>query len=193
MKAIALFLTIVSLLHAQEVPPRSVPAGYILQILEPLGGKIVRPKEWFYTQNATSAGYNWVISKEDSKIKPYETGLRIQLFAKVKTGAGIAPKAFVARFVDEKTRAIRVTHTFPETTQGIFKRRGVEGEEKIDGRLFHIVYSGFWSDASDLAVMTIFGAPVEKWDQVADVHSRMSSFELIDMSRFENKPSEPTR
>ena len=44
-----------------------VPQGYELQILEPTGGKIARPKGWFYTEQYQASGYTWKLSKEDPK------------------------------------------------------------------------------------------------------------------------------
>ena len=64
-----------------EEAPFTVPEGYLLQILEPSGGKIARPKDWFYAEQHHGPVYSWTISREDTKKGPYETGFRIQTFA----------------------------------------------------------------------------------------------------------------
>lgn len=41
----ALVVMMPSLARALDVPP-----GFVLQILEPTGGKIARPQQWFYAE-----------------------------------------------------------------------------------------------------------------------------------------------
>lgn len=51
-------------------------------------------------------------------------------------------------------------------------------------RQYCIIYSGFWSNQLDIAVITIFGAPIEDRETVKDIIKTMSEFELIDMTRL---------
>lgn len=74
---------------------------------------------------------------------------------------------------------------FPETKQGMFTRQGLEVEEGP----YHIIYSALWMK-SNIAVISISGAPKELWEKYKDTFQVMGGFELIDMERFE-KESEP--
>ena len=177
------------LLPKSVSPENNVPDGYKIQMLEPLGGKILRPENWYYQEQHGGPRYTWTISKEDSSKGPYETGLKIQLFSGIEKGTGKTAKEFCNSFLESKASSTEVITRFPETKQGMFTRKGVEVEEKIGSKNFHIIYSVFWM-GSDIAVISIAGAPQELWEEYKDNFERMSSFELIDLTRFEKK-SEP--
>lgn len=168
-----------------------VPAGFDLQILEPTGGKIAKPKEWFYAEQHHGPVYVWVLSKEDSRKEPYLTGLKIQVFSGVKKGTGKSSKEFCLTFLDSKRTSTKVISASPESAQYLFTRQCLEVEEEVlinaKRGLYHINYSVFWSENSDLAVITIAGAPVEVWPEYQEVFQVMSKFELIDMKRFEKE------
>lgn len=157
---------------------------YIEQILEPTGGKIPRPKDWFYDERHRGSVYDWVISREDtSGGKPYSTGVRIQLFAKLKKGTGKTAKQFILDFVAaKKKQADKVINTCKEENQGLFTRICLETEEGPH----HIIYSLFWGSSDlDIAVVSIAGTTKELWGTYAPTFDKMNSFELIDMKRFE--------
>lgn len=77
------------LLPKDPSPQNNAPEGYEIQLLEPLGGKILRPKGWYYSENHGGSQYSWTISKEDSSSGPYETGMKIQMFAGIEKGREI--------------------------------------------------------------------------------------------------------
>lgn len=165
-----------------EVPPTE----FVTQILEPTGGEIPRPKDWFYAERHSGPVYDWVISREDTHdgSDPYTTGVRIQLFAKIKEGTGKTAKRFILDFVAAKTKdADKVIEICEEEDQGLFTRVCLETEEGPH----HILYSLFWSsDKTDIAVVTIAGTTKELWETYAPAFNEMSAFEIIDMKRFED-------
>ena len=69
---------------------------FVTQVLEPTGGKIPRPKDWFYHEGHHGPVYDWTLTREDTTgNKPYTTGVRIQLFANIKEGTGKTAKQFM--------------------------------------------------------------------------------------------------
>ena len=159
-----------------------IPAGFVRQVLEPTGGKIVRPKDWFYAEKHGSASYTWIFSKEDTSKGPYDTGVRIQTLVDVEEGTGQSPKTFVLHFLAEKKRtAQKILDECEPQDQGLFTRVCLETEEGP----YHIAYSLFWGNDLDVVVVTIAGAKKAEWPLYAETFDRMNHFELIDMKRFE--------
>ncbi len=163
--------------HAEDGRPE-----FVEQILEPTGGKIARPKDWFYAEAHRGSAYRWMIAKEDpSNGKSYETGVSIQTFVGVKAGAGKTARRFIEDFASSKAQTARKLYECPPITKGLFTRICLETEEGP----YRLLYSLFWgANDLDIAVVMIAGAPKEQWTTYQPIFSRMSSFELIDMSRF---------
>jgi hypothetical protein len=155
---------------------------FVTQILEPTGGKVQRPKDWFYTESHNSYSYTWILSREDASKAAYTTGVRIQLIEGVKRRTGKTPKEFIEDFVrTKKQSADKVLNMCDESSQGMFSRICLETEEGPH----HILYSLFWgNDGLDIAGATIAGTKKELWDDYAPIFNAMSQVELIDMSRF---------
>lgn len=163
----------------------------VQQILEPTGGKIMKPKSWFYSESQNSNGYMWTLSEEDiSSGGSYDTGVRIQLMSGIKTGTGKTPKEFLFDFMESKKAAVdRVISTCPEADQGLFSVVCLETVETAlhekSEKKHHILYSLFWSNSMDLVVISIAGARESEWSNYESIFNEMRGFELIDMSRFE--------
>ena len=159
------------------------PTEFVTQVLEPTGGKIARPKDWFYAEGHRGPVYMWTLSREDtSNNRPYTTGVRIQTFVGVKAGTGRTAKEFVLDFVGAKRDAAKVIKTCAEQDQGLFTRMCLETEEGPH----HILYSLFWgSNDLDVAIISIAGTSRDLWETYAPAFNKMSAFELIDMKRFE--------
>ena len=160
------------------------PTEFVTQILEPTGGKILRPKEWFYAEHHHGPVFTWTISREDTTDnQPYTTGLSIQTFMRVKEGTGKTAEEFLRAFAAERTKeATKVIKTCKAQEQGLFVRMCLETEE---GR-FHVLYSLFWgSNGMDLAIVSVAGTTKELWETYAPTFDKMSAFEVIDMKRFE--------
>lgn len=161
----------------------TIPAEFVTQVLEPLGGKILRPKDWFYSEGHHGPVYIWTLSREDtSGNRPYTTGVRIQTFTDIKAGAGKTAKQFILDFVaSKKKEATKVITTRAEKEEYLFTRIGLETEEGP----YHILYSLFWgSNDLDIAVVSIAGTTKEHWATYAPIFDKMSVFELIDIKRF---------
>ena len=168
---------------AQDAP--IAPTEFVNQVLEPTGGKIMRPKDWFYTESHGGPSYVWTISREDASKGPYTTGVRIQVLEGVEKGTGMSPKQFVLLTVAARRDiATKILNTCPEQDQGLFTRICLETEEGND----HILYSLFWgTNDLDIAVISIAGTTKELWETYSPAFDKMSAFELIDMKRFEKK------
>jgi hypothetical protein len=169
----------------------SVPDGYELQLLEPLGGKIARPKDWFYRERHGGPSYIWILSKEDPDQGPYRTGIRIQTLQGIKTGTGKTPEEFLRDFLTQKKSTSKVFSECGPETVGMFTRMCLETEELIEDNgpptIYHIQYSVFWLDSGDLATVVTAGAPQPLWLEYKTTFDIMGAFELIDMSRFDSK------
>jgi hypothetical protein len=177
-----LFLAVV-LSFATSALADEQPTQFVTQVLEPTGGKIVRPKEWFYAERHHGPVFVWTISREDpSDNRPYITGLSIQTFMHVKEGTGKTAEEFLRAFAAERMKeATKVIKTCKAQEQGLFVRMCLETEE----RGFHVLYSLFWgSNGMDLAVVTTAGTTKELWTTYAATFDKMSAFEIIDMKRF---------
>ena len=161
----------------------SAEVEFIEQILEPTGGKIQRPKEWYYSESHNDQTFRWTFSKESTaEGKPYETGVRIQTFLGVKARTGKTAEQFVKDFASTKERSVNVINRCGETDQGLFKRICLETEENN----YRILYSLFWgSNGLDVVVVSIAGTNKDQWEIYAPIFQRMSHVELIDMTRFE--------
>lgn len=155
----------------------------VSQMLEPTGGKIQRPKNWFYAEGHRGPTYMWTISREDTSAGgPYETGVRIQVFTGVLAGTGKTAEQFILDFVaGKKAQVERVIGTRDAHDQGLFTRIGLETEEGPH----RILYSLFWGNRGlDIAVVSIAGTTKELWPKYAATFDVMAAFDLIDMSRF---------
>jgi hypothetical protein len=159
------------------------PTEFVTQVLEPTGGKIPRPKDWFYAEDHHGAANVWTLSREDTTGgKPYTTGVRIQPLTGIKGGTGKTAKQFILDFVDvKKKEATKVIKACKEQEQGLFTRICLETEEGP----YHILYSLFWgANGMDLAVVSIAGTTKELWETYAPTFDKMNAFELIDMKRL---------
>jgi hypothetical protein len=161
--------------------PGQAPTEFVTQVLEPTGGKIQRPKNWFYSESSDEVSYTWTLSREDtSKGGPYITGIRIQTLVGVQEGTGKSPRQFVLDYVETKRKEAKVLKKCERKNQGMFTRLCLETEEGP----FHILYSFFWGNKVDIVVVCIAGTTKESWDTYADTFDKIGHFGLIDMKRF---------
>ena len=162
------------------VEPR--PTEFVMQVLEPTGGKVRRPKDWFYTESHSAPSYTWILSREDATQNPYTTGVRIQTIVGVKNGTGKNGKQFILDFVEAKKKeASKIIKSCAAEDQGLFTRICLETEEGP----YHILYSLHWGNNDfDVIVTTIAGTTKELWDTYSPTFDKMSAIELIDMKRF---------
>lgn len=171
-------------LHAED----AVPKGYELQVLEPAGGKILRPKGWFYSEGHRERTWMWTLSKEDTHggKNNYDTGVRIQAFAGVREATGKSAEAFLKGFLAQKKRAASKVHKeCGAVDQGLFTRTCLEVTEGD----YRILYSVFWGNNIDMAVISIAGAKTADWQANAKFFDVMSAFELIDLERVSGDSS----
>jgi len=82
----------------------ATPKEFVTQVLEPLGGKIERPKGWHYNERHGNA-YDWTITLEDNgKGGAYTTGVRLQCFTGIEEANGQTAKEFMEEFVKQKKK-----------------------------------------------------------------------------------------
>lgn len=181
MKALAVIVVLAAAFIASAADTGKAPREFVTQVLEPTGGKIQRPKSWFYSESRNEVSYTWILSREDASNGAYTTGVRIQTLVGVQEGTGKSPKQFVSDYVATKKKEAKVLKTCDEKDQGMFTRVCLETEEGPH----HILYSLFWGNKVDIVVVSIAGTTKELWDTYASTFDRMGAFELIDLKRFE--------
>jgi hypothetical protein len=176
-------------INVDDPGPAEAPTEFVTQILEPFGGKMLRPKDWFYTESHNGPSFTWIISREDASKAPYTTGVRLQMITGVKKGTGKTPKKFVLDYVAQKKKeATKIVNSCGETNQETFTRVCLETEE---GR-YHILYSLFWDNKIDWVVVSTSGTRKDLWDTFDPTFQKMGSMELIDLKRFqEEKKDQP--
>jgi hypothetical protein len=176
-------LLVVAFLLSPMALADTAPTEFVTQTLEPTGGKIQMPKEWFYLEHHHGPVYSWTLSKEKPEgIVPYTTGVAIQTFTHVQKGTGKSAKQFLLDFAAARAISGKVVKTCEARDQGMFTRICLEVEEGI----YHVLYSLFWlSSGGDIAIVSSAGTTKELWSTYAPTFERMASFELIDMKRFE--------
>jgi hypothetical protein len=160
----------------------ATPTNFVLQILEPTGGKVQRPKDWFFAKfHDNRSTYSWNFSPEDPSKAGYTTLVRIQAIVGVKEYTGKTPKEFIEDVVrTQKKKAEKVVKSYPESKQKSFTRICMETELGQK----HILWSLFWGDDDlDVAVVSIASTPTNLWDTYSPVFDKMNGFELIDMKR----------
>lgn len=115
------FLALALLTLGSPAFAESPPTEFVTQVLEPTGGKILRPKSWFYSEGHRGSSYMWTLSQEDvSGNRPYTTGVRIQTFIGVKDATGKTAKEFILDFVAAKNNNAKVLNSCIEQDQGLF-------------------------------------------------------------------------
>ena len=118
-----------------------IPEGFVMQVMEPTGGKILRPKDWFYYEGHRKGAWMWTITKEDTKggKEKYETGVRIQVFADVSEQTDESAEVFINQFLAQTRKAAKVVHKHCEPeTLGFFERNLSRSHK---GRLPHSLFS----------------------------------------------------
>lgn len=179
----------ISIIARGDFKFQTPPTEFVTQILEPTGGEIERPKDWFYSEGGTNSGYIWTISKEDlAKEKQYLTGVRIQMIVGIKEKTGKSPEQFIRDFISAKEKqADEVVDSCEPKEQQFFTRICLQTEEGP----FRILYSLFWGNGDlDMAVITIAGTPKDLWAVYASTFDQMSTLELIDAKHLEKKAAE---
>jgi hypothetical protein len=172
-------------INIDDPGPGKAPTEFVTQVLEPTGGKMLRPKDWFYVESQNDSTFTWIISREDASKAPYTTGVRIQMTAGIKKGTGKSPGKFILDYVAAKKKEAGkvIKNACSETKQGMFTRVCLETEEGP----YHILYSLFWNNKIDLVVVLIAGTRKDLWDTYDPTFQKMGRFELIDLERFQNK------
>lgn len=185
--AAILFLGLAPALFAEKPP--AARTEFVDQALDPTGGKIQRPKDWFFTPDHGRTSYAWIISKENAAKESYTTGMRVQEMVSVHAATSQTPREFAADFIATKKKSgANILKTSDEEKVGYFTRVTIETEE---GK-FHLLYSVYWGDEHlDAVVITTAGTTKELWATYAPVFEKMRDFQLLDVKRYEQKDAAP--
>jgi hypothetical protein len=169
--------------------PAVKPTEFLPQVLEPTGGKIQRPKDWFYTEDHHGQSYSWLLSPDNPMKGMCTTGVQIQTVIGVKAGTGKNPKDVALEFIARrKKEATKVVKEGEARNQGLFTRVTLETVEGKD----HVLYCAFWgNDNLDVVVVSSAGTTGKLWDTYAAAFETMSQFVPIDMDRVD-KPASAT-
>jgi hypothetical protein len=162
---------------------------FVTQILEPFGGKILMPKDWYYRERHGGPSYIWILSKENPDKGPYITGVKLQYLAGITEGTGKIPEQFLQQFVQQKSSEVEVLSSCEAEEQEFFTRICLETLEpatELGGDInYRIQYSLFWSNEMDMAVIMVHGTLEDNWEETSTIFAAMKDFEMIDMTRFE--------
>ena len=161
---------------------------FVTQILEPTGGKLLKPDNWHYLEkHRASNSLYWIVSKEDP-VQGYETGLAIQFMIGIKEGTGLSPEDFAKSQIKQKISSASVIELCEQDEVGGFSRicLKVSETQNRDGKpvLFTVLYSFFWSNSLNSVGITIAGSPSIYWDKYSDTFNTMNKIEIIDPARF---------
>ena len=168
------------------VANQPTPPGFVNQVLEPLGGVIFKPKDWFYNEDHHGPSFLWTLSKEESTKGGYTTGVRIQAIVGVKKNSGQTAESFIMAHIAKKRKAASrvVSDCGSGTEQQGLRRMCLETEEGV----YHIQYSLFFStDDADLAVVMTAGTTKELWPQFSSTFQAMRDFQLLDMNHIQKQ------
>ena len=165
-----------------------IPPGFVVQVLEPTGGKLVRPEAWYYRERHGSSQYGWILSREDPDKGPYLVGIRVQVLAFVQENTGKTGPEFVESFLSGKRRSSTVVSECPERPAVFFMRKCIETIEPPQFPSFvpfRVMHSLFYKPGLDIVGVSVAGAPVYEWHLHTDTFDAMSHIEIIDMNRFQ--------
>jgi len=167
----------------QPQPAPGAPREFVDQALEPTGGKIKRPKDWFFTADHGRTSYAWILSREDAAKDHYTTGMRVQEMVSVHAATGQTPREFAAEFIAaRKKAAAKIVKSSDEEKRGAFTRVRFETEE---GKA-HIAYTVYWGDEHlDVVAVVTAGTDKELWATYAPVFETMGDFQLLDIRKYE--------
>jgi hypothetical protein len=161
---------------------------YITQILEPLGGKIEKPIDWFYKERHGGPSLIWILSEENPDLGAYTTGVKIQAIMGFSEIAHKTPEIFINEFIQNKKENVEILNECAPQEQDFFTRVCLGTLEEITfsktTTIFHIQYSLFWNNEMDAIIIVTAGTSEELWEKYANVFDKMNQFELIDMDRF---------
>ncbi len=168
---------------AQQFDFPAIPTEFTVQPLEPTGGKLYCPNDWFLKQSRRGGDFIWTVSREEPAAdRPYTTGVRIQVYNSLQKDTGKSPKQHMLDFIaKEKKEASKVLDVCPEEQQGLFTRTCIQVEEGPS----RVMYSLYWSaNGGDVGMIVSFGTNKDLWDVYAPAFSKIGKFELLDINRF---------
>ena len=130
----------------------------------------------------------WTLAKENPRKGSYDTGFRIQYFLNVREATGKTPEQFIEEFLETKRKeAKQIPRDCSPRIEESFTRVCLETEEGP----YHILYSLFWNNVGDSAVVTVAGAKKNEWPKYGPIFDQMGhGFTLLDPKHLDKKASE---
>ena len=157
----------------------NVPDGYVVQRLDPLGGELLRPKEWHFRTAKTSDAFVYQISKEQPSAQPFETGLTINVVPEIAKKTKTASSDYLKRVLDQKKTQAQVVQVDPERDEGRFRRFAFTIDETLTignkTQPYRVSYTSYADDKKDLLFLFIFGSPKEHWETNQKIYDTMTA------------------
>lgn len=177
------------------------PEGYEIQILEGIRGKILRPKDWFYSGQFQKTTLIYKIAKEDiRKGGSVETGLTINVVFDVKKLSELAPSEYADAYIKDKLKSSTLVSRDETRKDGKFVRKGVLVDETrklpAETKNYRIGYTFYCHDEADSLIVMIFGTPAAEWKEVEPIQKTMmakvmfADFKTPSDSKKEASPKE---
>lgn len=164
------------------------PLGFKFQCLDPLGGNLTMPCNWYYEGGMTPTGFLFRASKENLEGGRYLTGMRIQGIVDVYKNNRVSPFDVVMMNKNNfKKSAKIIIKDCSEENSPPFRKTCLETIQENPYNSnddFHIIYSFFWDEKLDWVVTSIFGAPESEWKEAKEIYGVMGRFTIIDLSKM---------
>lgn len=173
---------------------REFKSEFIEQTLNPLGGIVLKPNSWFYSETHESTkSFYWVISKENPKKQhDYHTGMAIQLLL----GRGREYNTLVSDIVKFNIMKIHEKYDVIEECDtdivGEFHRKCIKilKSEKYIGespQKYIVEYSYLWNNEKDTLVMLIQRSPVAEYEKYIEVFNVMDEVILFNTRNMKTR------
>lgn len=168
-------LLIPQVCRSQDDPKELVaPEGYVVQELKAIRGKILRPKDWFFSEQLQKTTVIYKIAKEDiRKGGSVETGLTINVVFDVKRLSALKPSEYADLYIKDKLKSSTLVSKEDERKEGKLLRKGVLVDETrklpSETKDYRIGYTFYCHDDADVLIVMIFGTSATDWKEVEPI------------------------
>lgn len=181
-----------SVIPQDDIKDFVAPEGYVVQELEGIRGKILRPKDWFYSGQSQKTTLIYKIAKEDiRKGATVETGLTINVVFDVKKLSKLAPSAYADIYIEDKLQSSTLVSKEEPRKEGKLLRKGVLVDETrklpTETKDYRIGYTFYCHDEADVLIVMIFGTPASEWKEVEPIQKTMMA--KVMFSDFKTPPT----
>lgn len=155
----------------------SAPKGFVWQPLELTGGRVLKPKKWYFAEAHQEEQLRWTISKEDpvKNNGGYDTGVAINVIPQVEDSENVS-----RQLVNQILKKGKLLSTCgPEQVGEMFRACIELLELHSSGKEYHVLYTIMWWPNSPMVAYTSSGTPSNKWKKYQETFDTMSVVELV--------------